>query len=80
MVVGQTIPLDSRPQWTIAVVESLFLSLIDLARRRRGSTEKELSDALQNSPYGAGSLREIAVQLNARGIQTARGCEWSPTA
>jgi DNA invertase Pin-like site-specific DNA recombinase len=29
---------------------------------------------------GAGSLREIATQLNAKGIQTARGCEWSPTA
>jgi DNA invertase Pin-like site-specific DNA recombinase len=29
---------------------------------------------------GAGSLRKIAAQLNARGIQTARGCEWSPTA
>jgi DNA invertase Pin-like site-specific DNA recombinase len=29
---------------------------------------------------GAGSLREIAAQLNARGIQTARGYRWSPTA
>jgi DNA invertase Pin-like site-specific DNA recombinase len=29
---------------------------------------------------GSGSLREIAAQLNARGIQTARGGEWSPTA
>ena len=29
---------------------------------------------------GAASLRQIAAQLNARGIQTARGCEWNPTA
>jgi DNA invertase Pin-like site-specific DNA recombinase len=29
---------------------------------------------------GAGSLREIAAQLNARGIQTSRGCEWTATA
>ena len=29
---------------------------------------------------GAGSLREMAAQLTAPGIRTARGCEWSPTA
>ena len=29
---------------------------------------------------GAASLREIAAQLDARGIQTTRGYQWSPTA
>jgi DNA invertase Pin-like site-specific DNA recombinase len=47
------------------------------AKQRTNDLRPIIADIQAN---GAGSLREIAAQLNARGIQKARGCEWSPTA
>lgn len=47
------------------------------AQQRAGDLRPVIAD-IQSK--GEGSLRNIAAQLNARGIQTARGCEWTPTA
>jgi DNA invertase Pin-like site-specific DNA recombinase len=47
------------------------------AKQRTNDLKPIVADIQAN---GAGSLRQIAAQLNARGIRTARGCEWSPTA
>ena len=47
------------------------------AQQRAGDLKPVIADIQAN---GAGSLRDIAAQLNARGIQTARGCDWTPTA
>lgn len=47
------------------------------AQQRAGDLKPVIADIQAN---GAGSLRGIAAQLNARGIQTARGCDWTPTA
>jgi DNA invertase Pin-like site-specific DNA recombinase len=47
------------------------------AQQRAGDLTPVIADIRAN---GAGSLRDIAAQLNARGIQTARGYGWTPTA
>lgn len=45
--------------------------------RRRGAMIAPLIEEARAA--GAGSLREVAAALNARGVRTARGGEWSAT-
>jgi DNA invertase Pin-like site-specific DNA recombinase len=61
---------------------------IEIAQRNsRAVRSKESAQFVQNSipvikqiqATGLTTLREVAVALNARGVQTARGGEWQPT-